>query len=670
MSPAPRRPRSLAAPFGVPALAIGTVLLTGRATATEPSNLPDGVVDEADVLTDAEEAEIEATFDQVTGEQGVQPFIVFVPDFGGTNAQQWAQQAGEMSNLFDDEVLLAVSVDDGAYGVWMGENAPVSEDEVREVLDDEVAGHFRDEEWAQVGTAWGEGLGEQASSGGFGVGGLLVGVVAVGAVGAVGYSAWRRKTGRSGPKAKDPLEGLPENHPARLPLPELRKEAGSALVGADDAVRSSSAELEFARAQFGLRRTDEFTEALAQAQKAVDEAFEARRTLDDDDPETEDEERRLLLRVLDRAEVVDTTLSAQQQEFARLRDIESRVDEVLEETKVRAEEVRAEVENSRIQLRALTGRFPASALASVVDDPDQADQLLDSALASADEGLAAATRNRRAAVTHARVAEEAVQQAAQLVERVEGAGRQLENASANLARALTSISSDVEDADRLAPDNAGVLAAREEAVAAITQGNEARRGGDPLAALDRLASAESAIDDVLEPLRQREEVTKRQRALADDRLATATERYRSGDQLISTRRGAGGPQARHDQHPAERELADARSLLETRPAEAGRAAQRAIELLRSAQQDVERDVAAMQIGSGYGGRNPYGRGYHPRRGGMDVGSLVIGGIIGGLLSGGNDHHGGWGGGGGFGGGGGGFGGGFGGGGGGGFGGRF
>ncbi|MGC5628291.1 TPM domain-containing protein [Georgenia sp. Z1344] len=646
MRPASRRPRRLAAPLGIAALALGPVLLAGPALAADPSNLPDGVLDEADVLSDAEEADLEALFDQIEAEHDVQPFIVYVSDFGGTSAPQWAEETAQLSNMSDDEVLLAIAVDESAYGVAVGENAPVSDGEVQSVIDGDVADHFNAGEWSELGTAWGEGLGD--ATGGIGIGGFLIGGVAVVAVGAVGFAAWRRKTGKSG--AKDPLEGLPENHPARLPLPELRKEAGSALVGADDAVRSSAAELEFAKAQFGLRRTDEFTEALAAAQKAVDEAFQARRTLDDEHPESEDEERRLLLRILDRSEVVRTTLSSQQEEFERLRNIESRVEEVLEETRTRAEEVRGEVENSRIHLRALTGRYPASALASVKDDPEQAEQLLDSALRSVDEGLAAATRNRRAAVTHARVAEEAVHQAAELADRVAGAGQQLEHASANLAKAIASISSDVEDADRLARDNPGVRSAREEAVAAIAQGEEARQGGDPLAALDRLTSAETAIDEVLAPMRERAEVVRRNRSIAEGRIEAAERLHRSVDQLINTRRGAVGQHARTQVRGAEDEILRARSLLDSSPDESIRAAGRATTMLREAQQDVERDLASLQLGSGYGAGNPYGRGYHPRRGGVDVGSLVIGGIIGGLLGGGDDHHGGWGGGGGFGGG--------------------
>jgi hypothetical protein len=629
-------------------LGLGTL----PAAAEAPENLPDTVTDHAGVLTEDEVASLEQLFRQTDDESGVQPFITFVPDFDNMDATQWVEQTAQLSNLNDNEALLAIAVDNNTWAVAVTDGAPVSQGEAEGVVNGELADHFRDGDFAAVGEAWAEGLADEA--GGAGIGTLVLGVVVIGAI--VGFVIWRRRRSKA---EADPLKGLPENHPARLPLPELRTEAGSKLLTADDAVRSSASELEFAKLQFGLQRTDEFTAALERAKAAVADAFEARRLLDDDKPETEPEERRLLLRILDRSHEVDTTLEAQREEFERLRDIESRVEEVLAETGQRAEEVRALVDNSRINLRALSTRYPATALRSISEDPDHADDLLDSALASIQEGQATAPKNRSAAVVHARVAEAAVQQAAQLAERVSGAGKELESATTNLPKAIASISADIEDADRLAQDNAAVAAARKDAVAAIEAGEQARTGGDPLAALDQLENAENAIDEILAPYREREENTRRKRTMAEQKIARADALAESVDRLISTRRGAVGERARTAYSSGVRALNEAKRLLEPSPEEAHRSAQSAESQFRTAEQAVQGDLDSCG-GNPYGGG--YGRGGYGRRGGgLDVGSMIVGGIISGLLSGGGGHRGG----GGFGGGG--FGGGFGGGGGGGFG---
>ena len=49
--------------------------------------------------------------------------------------------------------------------------------------------------------------------------------------------------------------------PAAMTVEQLRTQAGSALVQADDTVRAAAEELSYAQAQFGLSATDAFTAA-------------------------------------------------------------------------------------------------------------------------------------------------------------------------------------------------------------------------------------------------------------------------------------------------------------------------------------------------------------------------------------------------------------------------
>ena len=81
---------------------------------------------------------------------------------------------------------------------------------------------------------------------------------------------------------------------------DLNARAGAALVRADDAVRAATEELTYAQAQFGLSATDAFTESLRIARAHLARSFELRKLLDDDIPETEPQQRRMLGEILQR----------------------------------------------------------------------------------------------------------------------------------------------------------------------------------------------------------------------------------------------------------------------------------------------------------------------------------------------------------------------------------
>ena len=649
------RSLAVAALVTLPALA-----LAGPAAAEPPQQLTGQVTDSAGVLGgDADD--VQQVIDQVQEETGQLVYVAFVDDFGGETSDVWAEETATMSNLGPNNVLLAVGVDVSSYGYGLHSDSPIDRADLQAFIDSEVAPELSDGNWAGAATTFAEGVGDLATGGdgvaGGGGGGfgtvLLVGLIAIVAFGAFFMLRKKRATG----DRSTPARALPRDHPLNLPTAELAKRAGAALVAADDAVRSSEEELGFAKAQFGLQATDTFTAALAEAKTKAQRAFHVRQELDDDIPETEPQQRQMYAEILQLTHEMNETLNAQAEQFAKLRNMQARAPQVLDELEQRAGEVARQIEDARIELVQLANRYPPASLASISQNPDHAKALLASARQSIANGRAkVAEEDRATAVTHARVAEEAIGQADTLLKNVHGAGAALAEATTRLDAAIASITADVRDANRLAPREPNVIARRQEAEAAIAQGYQAREGGDPLAAIQRLTSAETAIDTVLAPFRQEDENNRRAADQLYDRMGRLDSQIRAVSDYIATRRGTVGTDARTRLSEATRLAHEAKSIAGNQPVVALQKVVRAEQMAADAQQLAERD-ANRYDGGGFGG---FGGGYGGgQRGGLDVGSLILGGI----LLGGGGHGGGWGGGfgggggGGFGGGGGGFGGG-------------
>src|SRR5690606_1130918 len=109
------------------------------------------------------------------------------------------------------------------------------------------------------------GSGSNGGSGGGTAGWLLVGgVVVVG-----GATAWaltrRKKLPAQLPQVATGPDGKPLDPLASLSIPELRTKAGSLLIAADDAIRSSEQEVGFAQAQFGETAIKPFAEDIETA---------------------------------------------------------------------------------------------------------------------------------------------------------------------------------------------------------------------------------------------------------------------------------------------------------------------------------------------------------------------------------------------------------------------
>lgn len=642
------------------AAGVHTAAVTVLPPADAPFDIPDQLTDRAGVLG-TELTSLRAELAELRADEGVQLFFVFVNTFDGMSGEAWTEQTFSVSGMGGDDVLVAVAVQDRRYGTWTTAESGISPDEDTRVRADDIEPALADNDWSGAVSAAASGYGRAVSgrsdssstTSDNGGSGLPWGLLLLPVGGVVAYGLVRRASARSGASRSGPGGTPTGDGAAPVPTDELRRRAAAALVDVDDAIRSSTEELSYAQAQFGMQATQTFSAALDEARRSAGEAFRLQRELDDAesmDRVEESQRRGYLERIIALASAADTSLDAQEAEFARLRDLEARVPEFLAELTVRAGDVRRRLPVAEQELAGLATQYPAEALQTVTGNVDQAKQLLTSAEAFISTGTEhVGAGERPAAVAAGRAAEEAVGQADALLTSVAQARTALSGALERIDASLVSISSDVVDAERLGADDPLTTTALESARAAIGQGVAARTTGDPLAAIRTLTRAEQDLDNALARYREAEAQTLRTSQLLERRLHEVGTRLTSIDQYIASRRGAVHSEARTGIATAISLHREAGQLLTDPPQATG--------LLDQAEAEGERALArAKDDLDSWGGHRGTVAG--PR--GLDPTSLILGGILSGGFG---NRGGGWGGsgggfgGGGFGGGGGGFGGG-------------
>ena len=647
----------------VPAPAAGSVSAP-RALPAASTTLTKHVTDELGIL-DASKAQ--QAVDTMSSKHGVGLWVLTVSD-SSRKASTIAEQAFKNTKLGRDDMLLVINIPaDGSasksYKLQAHSNSSkFSESDYKRIdsaLKKQLSAGDYDAAVAAIPENMSGSSGSGSSDGSSGSGSsalpLLLGGGAVAAAG--GAAAWtvykRRKNKENddmlfGKRRKQATSGgAPGNQaagPAAMTVEQLRTQAGSALVQADDTVRAAAEELSYAQAQFGLSATDAFTAALDSARKHLSRCFELRKILDDDIPETEPQQRQMYTEILQHCSEAVGEIRAQEEAFNKRRGIEANLPTSIAESTQRADETEQAIVMAETILVTLSAAYPASSLTSVSQAPEQARRLLAAGRTALDQARASVEASQEAtAVEQVRIAQGSIAQAGQLAAQVTGARERLQSAAKDLEAAIASISSDLVDAKRLegsvpAATLAPLVADAEAAVAQGRQASGSSPSGDPLAALDHLAQAEAAIDAALAPAREREENDSRARASLGSRLARLNSQVESVTSYITTYRGAVGPSARTALSEAARHARAATSMQTTDPVAALAEVAAAEPLVAQAQALAEADVRGSSSSS-WSPRSgeSYSGGYGRSGGGLDLGSLLLGG----LLMGGGHSYGGW-----------------------------
>ena len=619
---------------------VAAVGLTSPAMAESPVTIPPGdfVVDNSNVLR-SDVPQLENQIAQLRKATGYSLFAIYVDEFTSPeNPQKWAEAVFNKKNMGTNDAILVVGTESRQAFLGTSDKSPL-DDYRQEIFSNEVLPALGDDDW--LGAAEGAisgieafdngtlaGSGSSSSSSGFSLFWVMI-IIAGGAVVAFMVLSRRRKSKSAQlPTGQGPgFPGMPQQQ--LVPLDQLRRQADQLLVAADDSIRSSEQELGFAEAQYGIESIEVFTQDLVQAKQHLSESFRLQQQLDDDIPDTEQEQRSWLGEIINRCGQVNETLQKHADDFRKLRQLEQNAETRITEVAAEQEPLNQQLSARVAILEQLTDRYDQSAVSQILDNAKQASDRLSfaaSALKQASEQLGSDRANAALLIQNA---EEAQDQAEVLLEAINKSATALSQAESDLESAVALASRDVAQAQALVnngsqPNLAGPVAGVLSALNNIKQSLGSKH--NPLALISQLNEASKPLATSLANLRNQAEQEQAAREQLQSLLHTAESRINGTEDYIRARRGGVRSSARTRLSEAQRAYDDARSQSSRNPSAAVASAQRAIQLADQAASMAEQDV------NGFGGGDDFGGGYGGRgrgRGGMfdGIGGAVLGGIL-------------------------------------------
>jgi uncharacterized membrane protein YgcG/predicted nucleic acid-binding Zn-ribbon protein len=615
------------------------LLLAPAAAAEPPFRLQDYVTDNTGALSGSGRNDVQQAVDRLYTDRRIRLWVVYVDTFSGQGGLSWAQQTMSLSDFGDEDALLAVATKDRAYAFQVPSTATGgSSTVVDNVRRNDLEPALRRGDWSGAAVAAANGLNTGSSSSGSGVSwmGLLIAlaVLVLLVILLWLFSRRRRRKRRAAElEAARRVDPTDPNALASVPIDALDGLSKSIVVDVDNAVRTSDSELALAVEEFGEQQTEPFTRALASARTTLAQAFNVRQILDDAVPETPQERRDLLTRVVVAAAKADRELDAQSDAFEQLRDLLINAPARLDALTQQMVDVTARIGPSEQALAALHSQFSTAALSSVAGNVDTAKQRITFADQNITNGRKLVTRpagDQTGLVDAIRAAESALGQARTLLDAVDSAATDINRAVATLPSAIADIQTGIDQAgvqlqQANTPNSKELTAARDAAVKAVSDANS-NGDADPLGTFTRLNKADADLDRLLASVTEQRQAAERLTRTLDQALFTAQSRVKAVSDFIDTRRGSIGSEARTRLAEASRQIEAAEAKRTTNPTEAIAHANGAAMLAAKAQSLANDDVRSAQ------------RSYSPQYGGggrgSDMGAVIGGIIIGNILRGG------------------------------------
>ncbi|MFF0968223.1 hypothetical protein ACWDQO_36805 [Streptomyces sp. NPDC003703] len=449
-----------------------------------------------------------------------------------------------------------------------------------------------------------------------------VGAVAVGA----GYGYVRRTRRARTRTTPGGGHGEPAEARGLDESPEAEERARRSLVMADDCVRTSHEELAFAEARFGGAAVAPFAAAVREAGTELAAAFALRRPHGDQTAPTAATAAtdpagppQVWAGVIGHCEEAGRVLDAAAGDFDGLRGLDRGVGGAVQVAETRFRELAGRTAAAESVRAGLAHRYVPSASDQVTGHAEQAKDRLMFATVHLNQARQAADRDERsAAIAHLRAAEGAVAQAAVFLDGIERLAAALDEAAALVPAALSGAEAEqaAEAGTALPGVPAGETRSRvlhlDGVLASVRQASG--RPYDPLDALRRIVAAAAPLG------------AGRTGVLSAAALLVARSAVAAAADVVTTHRGAVGPEARTTLAEAERLLAAPGSTVGLLSADA---------LARAARDRAEQDVRVHgnpcadgdvdAIGGPPGGRGTSGTPATPGTAG--AAGAVLGGIL-------------------------------------------
>ena len=548
------------------------------ALAASPMTISDSVTDPDGWLSSADRSTIESATSRAAS-SGKPVKVVVVANFSGTDANSWCQQTVERSSLTNGTVVYVIAYDqrrdaacsfNGPSSSSLQGAVRASEKQltpnpltssavangVNAFVNTLVSGTSNSGS-SSTNSSYSSNPGATDDDGSSLISLSVMFLLLVGGVIAIAIAVAR--SSRRNRLAAQQAAQVDAESAARA-----AQEANRQLLSADEQVRTATDELNYARAQFGLNSTDEFARAIEAGKAAVSRGFSAQAQMNSATAPAE--QLRLATAIMQDLGANMNPLSTIQASFATKRAEQASLPERIAEARERLAEELTDLERAKSELASISTLYPAQMLASLQDNPEQAEALLTSARSALDTAEASAPTDRAHAASALDTALRALTMANHQTDAIFSAKSDLDAIRDRLVAAISSISSDITDVNELNTDPAVFNPLVADAHAAIAEAQAALANtGDPLAALEHLRMSEATLDAALEPLRTKEEAYEKARTAAEAQISLADSAVSQAERYVQGRRGAIDLELRSTLNNAETALSTARRSLEDDP---------------------------------------------------------------------------------------------------------
>ena len=352
------------------------------------------------------------------------------------------------------------------------------------------------------------------------------------------------------------------------------------LSEAEEQVRAAEEDWNFARAQFGSAATEEYGRRLEAAKAAIARGFDTHKQIE----QTPDShaKRRLATTITEDLDKNLPPLQDARKEFASRREKRSSLPTQLAEARERLVEELADLERSKEELSSIAGLYSASMLASLQDNPQRAEQLLESARAALETAGTHLDTDATRAASALDTAQRALTMANAQTDAIFSAKTDLDAFRERLISSIGSVSTTLTDVKQLDSSDA-FSPLLDEAEAAITRGQRALVSDeDPLGALESLRDVELRLESVLAPLMTQEEARHKAKETAQRHIRDADAALTWARKYLKDHEGSALLDVNKLMSEAEQAMTEAREALDKDPLQASAAASRATTLTNRA----------------------------------------------------------------------------------------